>query len=179
MTTIAYVREKLVAAQNCHPNAVQTLIEEALEAIDSIAVNETQKTAQHCRSNDTVQAIETPAYVDWKVLAEMGLLTRINHEILHPLGYAAFYVVETGISPGALVSESGGWDYTLEALLTSSSLPPPSETLWRMLTNGYSYEYIAQLKGDRRGEATSLVERAIKNWRKICAEVSATTADVF
>ena len=39
MTTIAYVREKLVAAQNCHPNAVQTLIEEALEAIDSIAVN--------------------------------------------------------------------------------------------------------------------------------------------
>ena len=46
MTTIAYVRQKLVAAQNCHPNAVQTLINEAIEAIDSIAPNETQRVDQ-------------------------------------------------------------------------------------------------------------------------------------
>lgn len=53
MTTIAYVRQKLVAAQKCHPNAVQTLIEEALEAIDSIALHETPKTAKHGRSDPT------------------------------------------------------------------------------------------------------------------------------
>ena len=136
MTTIAYVREKLVAAQNCHPNAVQTLIEEALEAIDSIAVNETQKTAQHCRSKDTVQAIETPAYVDWKVLAEMGLLTRINHEILHPLGYAAFYVVETGISPGALVSESGGLGLHARS---AADKQQPTATIRNALAHAYQW----------------------------------------
>jgi len=38
MTTLADVRAKLMAAQNCHPNAVQTLIGEALEAIDLIAL---------------------------------------------------------------------------------------------------------------------------------------------
>lgn len=37
MTTLADVQAKLLAAQNCHPNAVQTLIGEALDAIDLIA----------------------------------------------------------------------------------------------------------------------------------------------
>ena len=40
MTTLADVQAKLLAAQNCHPNAVQTLIGEALDAIDLIARNQ-------------------------------------------------------------------------------------------------------------------------------------------
>lgn len=35
--TLADVQAKLVAAQQCHPNAVQPLISEALDAIDAIA----------------------------------------------------------------------------------------------------------------------------------------------
>lgn len=125
-------------------------------------------------SKDTAKAIETPVSIDWKVMAELGLLARINHEILHPLGYSAFYVVDTGVSPGALVSESGGWEFTPEQLMKSSSLPPPSDTLWRLLTNGYSYEYIQQLNEESAGEARLLIDRAIRNWRQICEEVSAT-----
>lgn len=37
MTSLADVRAKLEAAQKCHPNAVPTLIEEALAAINSIS----------------------------------------------------------------------------------------------------------------------------------------------
>lgn len=35
--TLAAVQAKLLAAQNCHPNAVQHLIAEALDAIDAFA----------------------------------------------------------------------------------------------------------------------------------------------
>ncbi len=37
MSNIAKIQSKLVAAQNCHPNAVQTLIAEALNALDEFA----------------------------------------------------------------------------------------------------------------------------------------------
>lgn len=38
--TLSDVQAKLVAAQNCHPNAVQVLISEALDAIDVVARSE-------------------------------------------------------------------------------------------------------------------------------------------
>ncbi|WP_442512712.1 DUF7415 domain-containing protein [Pseudomonas aeruginosa] len=41
----------------------------------------------------------------------MGLLERINREIMHPLGYAVCREVETGRSPGALVSDDGPFVY--------------------------------------------------------------------
>lgn len=37
MSSLAHIQAKLVAAQKCHPNAVQPLIEEALDAIDAMA----------------------------------------------------------------------------------------------------------------------------------------------
>ena len=40
--TLAAIQAKLVAAQNCHPNAVQVLIGEALDALDSVARAGTQ-----------------------------------------------------------------------------------------------------------------------------------------
>ncbi|WP_459567002.1 DUF7415 domain-containing protein, partial [Enterobacter hormaechei] len=39
-------------------------------------------------------------YVDFNTLSEMGLVWRINREILHPLGLALSRDVETGSSPG-------------------------------------------------------------------------------
>lgn len=68
-------------------------------------------------TNDTTKpANETLASVDWAALAKLGLLARINHEILHPLGYSAFYVVENGTSPGALIAESGRWQFSPEQM---------------------------------------------------------------
>lgn len=51
-------------------------------------------------------------YVDFNTLSEMGLVWRINREILHPLGLALSRDVETGSSPGALIADDGGvWHF--------------------------------------------------------------------
>lgn len=49
--------------------------------------------------------------LDWNELAELGLLERINREILHPLGLAAFRNVDDGTSGGALISPDGAWEF--------------------------------------------------------------------
>lgn len=49
--------------------------------------------------------------IDWNEISRLGLLERINREIMHPLGYAVCREVETGRSPGALVSDDGPWFY--------------------------------------------------------------------
>ncbi|MGE8327283.1 DUF7415 domain-containing protein [Pseudomonas urmiensis] len=52
-----------------------------------------------------------PKLIDWNEISRLGLLERINREIMHPLGYAVCRVVETGHSPGALVSDDGPFIY--------------------------------------------------------------------
>lgn len=52
-----------------------------------------------------------PKVIDWNEISRLGLLERINREIMHPLGFAVCREVETGRSPGALVSEDGTWVY--------------------------------------------------------------------
>lgn len=52
-----------------------------------------------------------PKVIDWNEISRLGLLERINREIMHPLGYAVCREVETGRSPGALVSPDGVWVY--------------------------------------------------------------------
>ncbi|MDH0894701.1 MULTISPECIES: hypothetical protein [unclassified Pseudomonas] len=53
--------------------------------------------------------------IDWNEISRLGLLERINREIMHPLGYAVVRVVETGHSPGALVSDDGPWVFPDQA----------------------------------------------------------------
>jgi hypothetical protein len=53
-----------------------------------------------------------PKVIDWNEISRLGLLERINREIMHPLGYAVCREVESGRSPGALVSEDGPWVYS-------------------------------------------------------------------
>ncbi len=50
-------------------------------------------------------------YIDWNQLSELGLLERINREILHPLGLAAMRSPTDGSSIGALVSDDGVFEY--------------------------------------------------------------------
>ena len=52
-----------------------------------------------------------PKIIDWNEISRLGLLERINREIMHPLGLAIFRVVETGTSPGAYLSTDGPFVY--------------------------------------------------------------------
>ena len=49
--------------------------------------------------------------VDFNTLSDMGLIWKINKEILHPLGLALTRNPETGLSVGAIVSDDGVWEY--------------------------------------------------------------------
>ncbi|WP_432777781.1 hypothetical protein O4O02_01975 [Pseudomonas fortuita] len=49
--------------------------------------------------------------IDWNELSRRGLLVRINREILHPMGLAVCRDPETGLSPGAVVSDGGPFVY--------------------------------------------------------------------
>ncbi len=53
--------------------------------------------------------------IDWNEISRRGLLERINREIMHPLGLAICREVETGVSPGALVSDNGPFVYPEDA----------------------------------------------------------------
>lgn len=50
--------------------------------------------------------------IDWNTASELGLIERINREVLHPLGLAMCRTVETGDSPGLLVSPDGEFEYS-------------------------------------------------------------------
>jgi len=52
-----------------------------------------------------------PFIIDWNMMSELGLIERINVEILHPLGLAMSRNVETGVSEEILISEDGLWEY--------------------------------------------------------------------
>lgn len=51
-------------------------------------------------------------YIDWNQMSELGLIERINREILHPLGLAVTRNPDTGKSDMILVSDDGVWDYS-------------------------------------------------------------------
>lgn len=50
--------------------------------------------------------------VNWNELSKRGLVFRINHEILHPLGLALSYNPDTGVSECAYISPDGGFQYS-------------------------------------------------------------------
>ena len=54
------------------------------------------------------------SYINRNTLADLGLLERINKEILHPLGLTVCRTVEDGTSLGALISNDGKWEYSAD-----------------------------------------------------------------
>ncbi|WP_312156299.1 DUF7415 domain-containing protein [Lelliottia nimipressuralis] len=52
--------------------------------------------------------------INWNEMSRRGLVFRINHEILHPLGLAVSYNPSTGTSECAYVSPDGGFEYSDE-----------------------------------------------------------------
>lgn len=49
--------------------------------------------------------------IDWNQMSELGLIERINREILHPLGLAVSRELETGHSVAIFVADDGIWEY--------------------------------------------------------------------
>lgn len=49
--------------------------------------------------------------IDWNTMSELGLIRRINTEVLHPLGLAMSRTPETGHSESILISDDGIWEY--------------------------------------------------------------------
>ncbi len=49
--------------------------------------------------------------IDWNKASDLGLIERINREVLHPLGLAMTRCPDTGISENLLVSPDGEWEY--------------------------------------------------------------------
>lgn len=54
--------------------------------------------------------------IDWNQMSQLGLIERINREILHPLGLAMSRIVETGHSAKILISDDGEWEYHPDAV---------------------------------------------------------------
>lgn len=57
---------------------------------------------------------------DWNDLSKLGLLKRINHEMLHPLGLAISRNPKTGVSEKILVADDGIWEYENKDILVLS-----------------------------------------------------------
>lgn len=54
--------------------------------------------------------------INWNQLSELGLLRKINRDVLHPLGLAISRNVDTGTSESILVADDGEWEYSEDIL---------------------------------------------------------------
>ena len=61
-------------------------------------------------TKDHVEILD-PNTIDWNMMSELGLIERINREILHPLGLAMSRNIETGHSEEILIAFDGIWTY--------------------------------------------------------------------
>ena len=52
--------------------------------------------------------------VDFKQLSEFGLIHLINKQVLHPLGLALSYVLESGESKGAIIASDLSCEFSLK-----------------------------------------------------------------
>ncbi|MEL0621771.1 hypothetical protein V6238_01580 [Marinomonas arenicola] len=73
--------------------------------------------------------------IDWNQLAELGLMARINQEVLHPLGLAVTRNPETGASDGILVSDDGVFEYakSMEETIEQQQREPIEPRLLAMI----------------------------------------------
>lgn len=55
--------------------------------------------------------------IDWNKASELGLIERINSEILHPLGLAMYRTPDSGSSGGILVSPDREFQYAPQVKL--------------------------------------------------------------
>ncbi|WP_200864667.1 DUF7415 domain-containing protein [Pantoea sp. AS-PWVM4] len=107
---------KRLADQIYHSDIVS-----ALKELRNYRISESVQTVHHwsdlCTDNfpsmpDGRAKIGVFSWMDWNQLSSLGLIIRINREILHPLGLALFRDDEKGISEGALIAPDREWHYS-------------------------------------------------------------------
>ena len=52
--------------------------------------------------------------INWNQMSDLGLIERINREVLHPLGLAICRNVDKGVSEKVLVADDGVFEYSPE-----------------------------------------------------------------
>lgn len=70
--------------------------------------------------------------IDWNKMSELGLIYRINNEILHPIGLAITRNPETGSSEVVLISDDGLWEYSEDL---KNKIRPADEEIKQILKN--------------------------------------------
>lgn len=60
--------------------------------------------------------------INWNQASELGLIVRINREILHPLGLAMVRNPENGTSEMLIVSPDGIWEYEKQLMANAPSV---------------------------------------------------------
>ena len=50
-------------------------------------------------------------YINWNQMSELGLIYKINKEILHPIGLSISRNPENGHSEAILIADDGAWCY--------------------------------------------------------------------
>ncbi|HIH5019774.1 TPA: DUF7415 domain-containing protein [Klebsiella oxytoca] len=88
---------------------------------------------------DPAEKINGLDWIDWNELSRRGLLERINREVLHPLGLAAFRYPDTGQSGGALISPDGVWTYAQKGVYFAT----PND-LAAAIQNARAFDELAQ-----------------------------------
>ena len=54
--------------------------------------------------------------INWNKMSDLGLIQRINKDILHPLGLAMTRNPENGSSESILIADNGVWEYSKDIL---------------------------------------------------------------
>lgn len=60
-------------------------------------------------------------WLDWNDMSELGLIVRINTEILHPLGLALSRNPATGASEAVLIAPDGKWEYSADIIRAAAN----------------------------------------------------------
>ena len=105
---------------------------EEMVQVAAVALQIIEYYDRHCasapESEEVRQALALPAipagretiggcdWLDWNELSAIGLMVRINAEILHPLGLAIFRDPASGISAGAMIAPDGKWEYAPDVI---------------------------------------------------------------
>lgn len=74
--------------------------------------------------------------INWNQISELGLLERINKEIMHPLGLAVFRDTADGSSGGAFVADDGVFQYAEGMQLKNFDSEKVKEMLALMAAEG-------------------------------------------
>lgn len=67
--------------------------------------------------------------IDWNTASKLGIITRINKEVLHPLGLAMTRNPSTGSSDSLLIAPDGFWEYSPDAIVGTMTDAEISEYL--------------------------------------------------